>query len=177
MKPVNLKMTAFGSYVAETAVSFDAFKSGLFLITGDTGAGKTTIFDAIVFALYGISSGSERTPEMMHSDYVDKSVDTVVELEFIQNRKKYRVKRTLHFQKARGKSDEYSGAKISAVLTEADGNPIEGSTKVTDRVKSILGLDANQFRQIVMLAQGDFKRFLRSWASSLIIQPISAIRI
>ena len=90
MKPVNLKMTAFGSYVAETAVSFDAFKSGLFLITGDTGAGKTTIFDAIVFALYGISSGSERTPEMMHSDYVDKSVDTVVELEFIQNRKKYR---------------------------------------------------------------------------------------
>ena len=162
MKPVNLKMTAFGSYVAETAVAFDAFKSGLFLITGDTGAGKTTIFDAIVFALYGISSGSERTPEMMHSDYVDKSVDTVVELEFIQNRKKYRVKRTLHFQKARGKSDEYSGAKISAVLTEPDGNPIEGSTKVTDRVKSILGLDANQFRQIVMLAQGDFKRFLKS---------------
>ena len=85
MKPILLKMTAFGSYANETIVDFNRFKNGLFLITGDTGAGKTTIFDAIVFALYGESSGSERTLEMMHSDHVDKSVDTVVELTFEQN--------------------------------------------------------------------------------------------
>ena len=104
MRPIELKMNAFGSYAKETEVSFDQFQRGLFLITGDTGAGKTTIFDAIVFALYGISSGSERTMEMMHCDHVSKSVDTSVTFTFEQNGKAYTVRRTIHFPKKRGMS-------------------------------------------------------------------------
>ena len=82
MKPILLEMTAFGSYAEKTEVDFGRLTQGLYLITGDTGAGKTTIFDAIMFALYGTASGSDRTPEMMHCDFVDKSVDTVVTLVF-----------------------------------------------------------------------------------------------
>ena len=80
MKPVLLEMTAFGSYAKKTEISFDRLTHGLYLITGDTGAGKTTIFDAIVFALYGVASGTDRKPEMMHCDFVDQSVDTEVAL-------------------------------------------------------------------------------------------------
>lgn len=162
MKPIVLKMTAFGSYAEETIVEFEKFKSGLFLITGDTGAGKTTIFDAIVFALYGTSSGAERTLEMMHCDYVSKNVDTVVELKFEQSGKVYDVKRTLHFTKKRGTQNEYSNSTISAVLTEPDGKTINVPGKVTERITEIVGLNKDQFRQIVMLAQGDFKKFLKS---------------
>lgn len=162
MKPIVLKMTAFGSYADESIVDFRKFKNGLFLITGDTGAGKTTIFDAIVFALYGESSGSERTMEMMHSDHVGKDVDTVVELTFEQSGKQFFVQRILHFTKARGRSGEYSGSKVSAVFKEPDGTVINVPKKINDRITEILGLNKDQFRQIVMLAQGDFKKFLKS---------------
>ena len=161
MKPILLKMTAFGSYANETIVDFNRFKNGLFLITGDTGAGKTTIFDAIVFALYGESSGSERDFKMMHSDHVSKDVDTVVELTFEQNGKQYYVQRKLHFQQNK-KTKEYTTTKISALFKEPDGNVIEVFTKVSERITEILGLNKDQFRQIVMLAQGDFKKFLKS---------------
>ncbi len=162
MKPIILEMTAFGSYAEKTVVDFTKFKSGLFLVTGDTGAGKTTIFDAIVFALYGASSGSERTMEMMHCDYVSKSQDTIVALKFEQSGKVYSVQRTLHFRKARGKSDEYTGSAVSAVLSEPDGKTMNVASKVTDRITEILGLTKDQFRQIIMLAQGEFKKFLKS---------------
>ena len=99
MKPVLLKMKAFGSYAKETEVDFTKLNSGLFLITGDTGAGKTTIFDAMVYALYGEASGDERDGYMLHSDYVPKSEDTVVSLEFIHNGKTYKVEREIHFPK------------------------------------------------------------------------------
>ena len=82
MRPITLTMTAFGSYAGTTQVDFRKLSSGLFLITGDTGAGKTTSFDGIMFALYGSTSGSERVPEMMHCDFVSKAQDTVVELVF-----------------------------------------------------------------------------------------------
>ena len=162
MRPIELKMNAFGSYAKETAVSFDQFQRGLFLITGDTGAGKTTIFDAIVFALYGISSGSERTMEMMHCDHVSKSVDTSVTFTFEQNGKAYTVRRTIHFPKKRGKADDYGNPKPDASLTLPDGSPVKGSDNVSGRIEEILGLNKEQFRQIVMLAQGDFKKFLKS---------------
>ncbi|MDO4804977.1 MAG: SMC family ATPase [Lachnospiraceae bacterium] len=164
MRPVELKMRAFGSYAKETTVDFDRFRKGLFLITGDTGAGKTTIFDAIVFALYGISSGAERTMEMMHCDHVSRGEDTAVEFTFEQNGKEYTVRRTIHFPKKRGKADEYGNPKPDAVMTLPDGSPIKGSDKVTEMIsgKEILGLNKEQFRQIVMLAQGDFKKFLKS---------------
>lgn len=165
MRPLNLEMTAFGSYVGPASVPFEKFRDGLFLITGDTGSGKTTIFDAIVFALYGELSGSEdsdRKSTMMHCDRVPKSTDTVVKLRFLQNGREYEAVRTIHFVKKRGKKDEYGDAKKNAVLMEPDGRVTSGDTNVTARCTELLGLDKIQFRQIVMLAQGEFREFLKA---------------
>ena len=169
MRPIELTMTAFGSYARTTTVDFDAFRSGLFLITGDTGAGKTTIFDGIVFALYGVLSGSERRTDMMHCDYVSKSEDTVVSLRFDQGGREYQVRRTIHFPRRRG-GDDYGTGVQDAVLVEPDGpgkegagqSTVKGPRYVTERITEILGLNPDQFRQIVMLAQGEFKRFLKA---------------
>ncbi len=160
MKPLILKMKAFGSYAEETIVNFDELDSGLYLITGDTGAGKTTIFDAMVYALYGEASGNDRESAMLHSDFVDKSVDTIVSLEFIHHDKKYRVERKIHYPKNRN-GDEYGKPTPSAWLYEEDTNKtIEKSNEVTSRITEIIGLDANQFKQIIVLAQGEFQKFL-----------------
>ena len=105
MRPLCLEMTAFGSYAEHTLLSFEDMKSGLYLITGDTGAGKTTIFDAIMFSLYGKASGADRQVDMLHCDHVKKSVDTVVRLRFRQTGKEYTVTRTIHFSKKRGAGD------------------------------------------------------------------------
>ncbi|MBR3231674.1 MAG: SMC family ATPase, partial [Lachnospiraceae bacterium] len=165
MRPIRLTMTAFGSYADTTEIPFSDLKNGLFLVTGDTGAGKTTIFDAIVFALYGELCGAEREdrkPEMMHSDFVEKSTDTVVTLVFSEGGKEYKVERTIHFQKKRGTEGGYGAPKISAVLSEPGRDPIQGATAVTNRVRELLGMDADQFRKIVMLAQGEFNKFLKA---------------
>ena len=95
MKPLKLTMKAFGAYAEETTVDFEQLKNGLFLITGDTGAGKTTIFDAMVFALFGKASGTNREYRMFHSDYVDKSVDTEVTFTFSHNGQHYEVYRNI----------------------------------------------------------------------------------
>ena len=95
MKPLYLTMKAFGSYAGETAVDFRAFTGGLYLIVGKTGAGKTTIFDAVSYALFGVPSGSERKVEMLHSDFVEKSVDTRVSLTFAHGGREYTVERTI----------------------------------------------------------------------------------
>lgn len=162
MKPITLEMTAFGSYAETAVIDFRKFHRGLFLITGDTGAGKTTIFDAIIFALYGTSSGTERKPDMMHCDFVSKSQDTAVELRFEQSGKEYTVRRTLHFSRKRGTEDEYGDAKPDGVLKGPDGLVISGANHVTEKITQILGLNKEQFRQIVMLAQGEFKQFLKA---------------
>ncbi|MBQ1413660.1 MAG: AAA family ATPase, partial [Clostridia bacterium] len=94
MRPVRLTMKAFGSYAQETVVDFEQFKGGLYLIVGKTGAGKTTVFDAISFALFGKPSGSEREPKMLHSDFAPMNEDTVVSLVFIHQGRKYEVSRT-----------------------------------------------------------------------------------
>lgn len=162
MKPVLLEMTAFGSYAEKTEVDFARLTHGLYLITGDTGAGKTTIFDAIMFALYGTASGSEREPEMMHCDFVEKTVDTGVILTFQQDGREYKVERTLHFPKKRGAEKQFGSAAVDAVLWEPEKDPVEGAKKVTERCTQILGLNAEQFKKIVMLAQGEFKEFLKA---------------
>ncbi len=165
MRPLSLEMTAFGSYAEKTVIPFEEFKDGLFLVTGDTGAGKTTIFDGIVYALYGELSGSDkadRKPEMMHCDRVSKETDTAVSLRFRQGGKEYTVNRTIHFPKKRGKKDEYGNPMPNASFTEADGNVITGNEKVSARCTELLGLNKDQFRQIVMLAQGEFREFLRA---------------
>ncbi len=163
MRPITLTMTAFGSYAEKTVVPFDQLQSQLYLITGDTGAGKTTIFDAITYALYGVTSGTARGKDL-HSDFVEKSVDTVVELTFSQDGKEYTAKRTLHYSKPHGAGPGvYSSKPVTrATLSDPDRGPIENESRVTARITELLGMDAEQFRKIVMLAQGEFKKFLEA---------------
>ena len=164
MKPIRLEMTAFGSYARLTVVDFQKLEHCLYLITGDTGAGKTTIFDGIMFALYGVASGKGekkfRTFEMMHCDHVDKSVDTVIRLDFEHMGRDYRVERKFHFKKKRTGEREYEGTTPQATLWEPDKEPLEKTDAVTARITELLGMNAEQFRKIVMLAQGEFKKFL-----------------
>lgn len=160
MRPLKLSMTAFGPYAETTIIDFRELNQGVYLITGDTGAGKTTIFDAIVFAFYGEGSGSGRTSEMFHSDYVDKFTDTEVELEFSCGDKEYKILRTIHYKKKRGGG--VGSSSKNAVLYCGEAQPIEKETSVNAKVTEILGLDEKQFRQIVMLAQGEFRKFLES---------------
>ena len=168
MKPIKLTMTAFGCYAETTTVEFDKLKNGLFLITGDTGAGKTTIFDGIMFALYGNASGDERSIAKMHSDFVSKGQDAEVIFDFEHNGKKYNIKRTIHFQKKKDGSGYADEANTpTAVMTYPDEvtntqQTLSGATKVTSKVIDIIKLNRDQFRQIAMLAQGDFKKFLKS---------------
>ena len=161
MRPLYLEMTAFGSYAGPTELPFDKLTHGLYLVTGDTGAGKTTIFDAIMFALYGAASGSDRSTDMLHCDRVPKSLDTVVKLRFAQSGKEYEVERRLHFSKKRG-TDQYSDAKPDATLIEPDRAPTKGANRVNARIEALLGLNAEQFRKIIMLAQGEFREFLNA---------------
>ena len=161
MRPLKLVMTAFGPYANETVIDFQKLNNGVYLITGDTGAGKTTIFDAIVFALYGEGSGSGRNSDMFHSDYVDKFTDTKVVLEFLCQNKEYKVRRTIHYKKKRGDGG-VGGIAKTADLYCPDGTVIEKETAVNQKITEALGLDEKQFRQIVMLAQGEFRKFLES---------------
>ncbi len=160
MKPIRLTMKAFGSYAEETVVDFESFTGGLYLIVGKTGAGKTTIFDAISFALFGVPSGSERNVDMLHSDFVEKSEDTVVTLSFLHQGREYCVERSIHFAKKRGGLG-YGEGKVSATMTW-EQEAIEGASNVTTRCADLLGLTADQFRRIVMLAQGEFREFLKA---------------
>lgn len=162
MRPITLEMTAFGSYAEKTELPFSQLRQGLYLVTGDTGAGKTTLFDAIAFALYGEASGSDRSADTMHCDYVSKAVDTVVKLRFSQSGKEYTVTRSIHFPRRRGDENQFGQREISALLTEPDRDPTEGAERVTRRIEELLGLNAGQFRKIVMLAQGEFREFLKA---------------
>ncbi len=161
MRPITLSMKAFGSYAQETVVDFNNLTGGLYLIVGKTGAGKTTVFDAISFALYGVPSGTERAEKMLHSDFCPMSEDTVVKLTFVHQEKQYRVERKLHFSKKRG-TEEYNDAKVNAVMVGDGMNAIQGTKEVTARCQELLGLDAEQFRRTVMLAQGEFREFLKA---------------
>lgn len=162
MRPLSLEMTAFGSYAETTCVPFEQLQNGLYLVAGDTGAGKTTIFDAVVFALFGRPSGKDRSVDMLHCDYVDKSVDTEVKLRFEQNGKEYKVSRKIHFPKKRGSENQYNGLEVDALLEEPNRGPVEKAGNVTRRVEQLLGLNADQFCKIVMLAQGEFREFLKA---------------
>ena len=161
MKPLKLTMKAFGAYADETVVDFDQLRNGLFLITGDTGAGKTTIFDAMVFALFGKASGTNREYRMFHSDYVDKGVDTEVTFTFSHNGQVYEVYRNIHFARS-AKTKTYSDKPeiTKQYLKEGNGEAIEKN--ITERIEELIGLNVDQFRKIVMLAQGEFQAFLKA---------------
>lgn len=164
MKPLKLTMSAFGSYAGENVIDFTGQQQGIFLITGDTGAGKTTIFDAITYALYNQTSGGERNGNMMRSQYALPETETYVELEFSYRGQTYRVRRNPDYKITKtlknGKVKEQKVAH-SVELTMPDGTVFPEKKNVTDaKIVEILGLTADQFSQIVMIAQGDFLKLL-----------------
>ncbi|MGN9018538.1 AAA family ATPase [Lachnospiraceae bacterium HCP1S3_C3] len=162
MRPVRLEMCGFGPYAEKTELDFDKLgKSGLYLITGDTGSGKTMIFDAIAYALYGEPSGSNREADMFRSKYADVNTPTYVELDFEYRGKLYNVRRNPEYERLKGRGTGTTMQKAEAVLNFPDDRPPVTKTKeVTKKIIEITGLDRNQFTQIVMIAQGDFLKLL-----------------
>jgi len=152
MRPLKLTLCAFGSYATEQVIDFAKLgANGLYLITGETGAGKTTIFDAISFALYGRASGEAREKyHMLRSDFAEEKTKTFVELEFVLGDQTYIIRRDI---KKRNQEAE---------LQLPDGTLVQKDTNVTAKITEIIGLNRNQFAQIVMIAQNDFLRFLQS---------------
>lgn len=164
MRPIKLIMKAFGSYAERTEIDFTLLgNEGLYLITGDTGAGKTTIFDAIVFALYGKSSGEYRDDEMFRSRFVPETEQPSVELEFECFGKHYTVTRTLSYKrkKQRGEGTTDEPAKASLAFP-GDRKPLEKTSLVNEAIEDLLKLTCDQFKQIIMLAQGEFRKLLFS---------------
>ncbi|MEG0988056.1 MAG: SMC family ATPase [Clostridium sp.] len=168
MKPLKLTMSAFGSYGGITDVDFEQVDHGIFLITGDTGAGKTTIFDAISFALYGETSGDARDGTMMRSQYAKDDDETYVELAFLDKNDNYTVRRSPSYQrnsKRKNKEGERtvttSLPKVSLILP--DGSEFPGRINdINDKIKEIVGVDKNQFSQIAMIAQGEYLKLLHA---------------
>lgn len=164
MKPLKLTMSAFGSYAGKNVIDFTGQQQGIFLITGDTGAGKTTIFDAITYALYNQTSGGERNGNMMRSQYAQQETETYVELEFLYRGQTYRVRRNPDYKITKTlKNGKIREQKVphSVELTLPDGTVFPEKKNATDaKIIEILGLTADQFSQIVMIAQGDFLKLL-----------------
>lgn len=164
MRPLNLTISAFGPYKDETVIDFTKLgERGLYLITGDTGAGKTTIFDAICFALYGEPSGSNRDPKMFRCKYSDAKALTFVDLTFSYHGKEYRVKRNPEYERPSLRGSGTTTQKADAQLFFPDGRePITKTSEVTKEIEKIIGLSKDQFTQIAMIAQGDFMKLLLS---------------
>lgn len=168
MRPVRLTMSAFGSYSGTEVIDFTQVQGGLFLIAGDTGAGKTTIFDAITYALYDRTSGGARDGNMMRSQYAAEGTDTYVEYVFSYRGEEYTIRRNPEYMRV-GKRKNADGtvrlvketAKVSLLLP--DGKEFQGKKREIDqKIEEIIGLDAGQFTQIAMIAQGDFLKLLHA---------------
>lgn len=163
MRPLKLTITGFGPYAKKTTLDMEQLgTAGLYLITGDTGAGKTSIFDAICFALYGEASGDSRTPDMLRSIYADDETPTEVELVFSYNRKTYTVRRNPTYIRKALRGNAMAEKKAAAELHLPDGTIITKRSDVNEKITEILGLTKAQFSQIAMLAQGDFQKLLTS---------------
>lgn len=161
MRPLKLTMSAFGPYAGETSIDFAKIGSkGLYLITGDTGAGKTTVFDAITFALYGEPSGGYRTSVMLRSKYAQEKTKTFVQLVFSYHGKEYMVKRNPEYMRPKAHGEGLTREAAYAELTCGDQPPYTGIREVNRKICEIIGLDRNQFTQVAMIAQGDFLKLL-----------------
>ena len=162
MKPEKLVISAFGPYADRTEIDFTKLGGqGIYLITGDTGAGKTTIFDAITFALYGEASGQVRDSAMFRSKYAAEEIETYVEFLFSWRGKSYQVIRNPEYLARKKRGTGYTVRKSDATLVYPDERqPVTKAKEVTRAVTELLGLDYRQFTQIAMIAQGDFQKLL-----------------
>lgn len=164
MRALRLTMSAFGPYAGRVEIELEKLGSrGLFLICGDTGAGKTTIFDAITFALYGEASGNVREADMLRSKYADALTPTEVELEFLYRGKRYVVKRSPEYLRPKARGEGFTKQAADATLIfpqEENRQPITKPKEVTKAVTELIGLNREQFSQIAMIAQGDFLKLL-----------------
>ena len=163
MRPIKLTMSAFGPYAGKTVLDLDKLgTNGLYLITGDTGAGKTTIFDAITYALYGKPSGNTRDESMFRSKYADAETPTEVELVFSYAGKEYTVKRNPKYERPKARGEGFTTQNAEAELKYPDGRVVTKEKDVTKAIESIMGINRNQFMQISMIAQGDFLKILHA---------------
>ena len=164
MRPLRLTLSAFGPYAGETVLELEKLgKGGLYLVTGDTGAGKTTLFDAITYALYDHSSGGVREGAMLRCKYADPRTPTFVELEFEVNGQRYTVRRNPEYTRPKVRGEGFTTEKADAVLTFPDTRPpVTRAKDVTAAVMEIIGLDYSQFCQIAMIAQGQFTKLLNA---------------
>lgn len=161
MRPHKLTISAFGPYAGTTVVDFDKFGTqGLFLITGDTGAGKTTIFDAITYALFGEASGSSRSDSMFRSTYAEPYVPTFVELQFEYGGRQYLVRRSPQQERPKARGTGFTTQKAEASLQIGDEAPITVVKDVNAKLVEILGVNFSQYSQIAMIAQGQFRELL-----------------
>ena len=164
MRPLRLTLSAFGPYAAEITLDLEKLgRGGLYLITGDTGAGKTTLFDAITYALYDHSSSGIREGSMLRCKYADDKTPTFVELEFEVHGVRYTVRRNPEYQRPKARGEGMTTEKADATLTYPDDRPpVTKAKDVTAAVQEIIGLDYNQFSQIVLIAQGQFTKLLNA---------------
>ena len=161
MRLKKLTIQAFGPFKDKTVIDFEDKKidKGLLLITGDTGAGKTTIFDAICYALYGQTSGETRTANSLRSDWASPDMDTFVDLEFYYKNKLYEIRRSPEYSRRKKNGDGETKQAPSAEIN-LDGRIVTKVTDVTKEIEKLIGLDYKQFRQVAMLSQGEFTKFL-----------------
>ena len=163
MRPLRLTMTGFGPYKEKTVIDMQSLGTGgLYLITGDTGAGKTFIFDAVTYALYGETSGGSRDSRTLRSQYAGDEDSTEVELVFEYAGREYAVTRNPEYDRPKKRGEGFTHESASAVLRKPDGSVVDGPSKVTEAVKEILGIDRGQFCSIVMIAQGEFQKVLNA---------------
>lgn len=161
MRPLKITMSAFGPYAGEVTLDMQKLgKSGIYLITGDTGAGKTTVFDAISYALYGEASGNYRENTTLRSKYASADTPTFVELEFEYNNEIYKINRNPEYPRPNKWGEGFTKQSANAELVMPDGSVITKIKEVSAKVEEIIGINKNQFSQIAMIAQGDFRKLL-----------------
>ena len=161
MKLVDLEMCAFGPYAQVERIPFSAFgESGLFLITGDTGAGKTTIFDAVMYALFGEASGDNRSEDMLRSDFADPTCETYVKLVFLYGGKEYKIERKPAQVRKSQRGSGMTAVPADATLYYPNGRIVTKKREVSRAVEELIGMNRDQFKQIALIAQGDFLKLL-----------------
>lgn len=165
MKPLKLTISAFGPYSKVQEIDFTALQEQIFVISGPTGAGKTTIFDAISFALFGEASGSSRDRDSLRSDFAEPGTETYIELEFELRGKSYKIKRSPQQEQKKLRGEGYTVRNADAELLLPEGTLITRIANVDEKINELLGINKSQFKQIVMLPQGEFRKLLESDSS------------